>query len=313
MGLGNFSRLSPPIGINEDGFRNGPIDWQGATVLAVGSSELLGPGVEDDEVWTALATEALTRRFAQPVTVVNAGSSGYGPYHHAMTVRRFLETHGRPKAIVVRASVSDRRFGRPTSAELEAARRQKVYSRAVKAVSEFLPFLVNKVQAQVLAVRRTFRPDPPAAQEAPAHEMPEVADQMMEANGVWWTEIVSLGRENCVPILFYVDAGDGSPSALRLAELLTDRFGTEPGVQIAVFDIRATGMDAVPQSLRRQRFASEYTLGDDPHGNAALHAREASFLTPLIAQLLTHQDKLTQRVGGPVPCAPPAAEQASSR
>ncbi|MCC7123549.1 MAG: hypothetical protein IT178_01780 [Acidobacteria bacterium] len=287
MGLGNFSRLSPPIGINADGYRNGPIDWTQPTVLAAGSSEMLGPGVEDSEVWTAVASAKLTHDLGHPITVVNAGSAGYGPYQHAVTVRLFLEHHPAPRAIVVRASVTDRRFGPLSAAEIEAARQQKVYSQAIKAVSEFLPFLVNRAQAQVVAIRNTFRLPGPGSNDAPVHEAPAVADVMWETHGRWWREITDMATSRGIPLVFFVDGGDGSPSAGRLAELLRTHLGSEPGVQVVLFDGDATGLTGLSDVERRHRFAEEFTLGYDPHGNAALHARMASFLEPTLAGILS--------------------------
>ena len=87
LGLGNFSVMSPRISINSDGFRNTEIDWTAPTILAVGSSQLLGPGLEDDEVWTAIVSDSLSAAEGRPIIVVNAGTPGYGPYHQAVTVQ----------------------------------------------------------------------------------------------------------------------------------------------------------------------------------------------------------------------------------
>lgn len=299
MGLGNFSTISPPIGINADGFRNGPIDWTAPTVLAVGSSETLGPGVEDDEVWTAVATRRLRAQTAIPVTVVNAGSAGYGPFHHAVTVRLFLERHPAPRAIVLRAAVSDRRFVRPTRAELDAAQRQKVISTRVKAFSEFLPFLVNRLQAQLVSIRSTFRPDPPSAQQSPEAEAPSMADAMWARHREWWDDIVGQAARAGVPLIFFVDGGDGAPSATRLAQLLEGAYAS-PGVTVTLFDARSTGLAGLADETRRRRYRDDLTLGDDPHGNARLHALVAEFLTPRLAPLLVRDDG---RISAPEPPA----------
>ena len=54
MGLANFSKLSPPIFINQDGYRNKSSNYSDTVVIALGSSEVLGAGVEDDETWSYL-------------------------------------------------------------------------------------------------------------------------------------------------------------------------------------------------------------------------------------------------------------------
>jgi hypothetical protein len=286
IGLGNFSVVSPPIGINAEGFRNREIDWNGPTILAVGSSELAGTGVEDHEVWTAVASDRLSGSAGYRVTVINAGSASYGPFHHAVTVRRFLEQHPKPRGIVVRASITDRLFSKPGQEALEAARRQKRISSAIKSVSEFLPFLVNKAIAQKLAIQNTFTPSSELQRIAVQHEPPEVADSMWREHAPWWREIADLAATAGVPVLFYVDSGDGAASGARLAELFRAEFKGRPDITVATYDGSVTHLAHEPDEVRRRRYLEEFTLGYDGHANARAHALVADLLTPHLERLV---------------------------
>jgi hypothetical protein len=288
MALGNTSSISPPIGINRDGFRNAEIDWSKPTVLAVGSSELLAPGVEDDEVWTAIVTRKLAEDTGTAITVVNAGSAGYGPYHHAVTVRKFLETHPVPLLIVVRVSIGDRRFMKPSPAALEAARSSNEFSRRVKDLSEFLPFLVNRLEAQVMAMRNAFTRGAGASDIPPDHEGAAAADAMWQTHAGYWQQIVSVAGAAGVRVMFFVDAGDGSASGVRLHERLSQEFGGRKDVVIApFFGPQALGLVADNDTERRRLYEERFTLGYDPHANAARHERVARFLLPLIEEQLS--------------------------
>jgi len=286
IGLGNFSALSPPMTINRDGFRNDEIDWTLPTVLAVGSSELLGPGVEDNEVWTAIASERLSHARGRKTIVVNAGSGGYGPYHHSVQVHRFFEKYPRPLLVLVRVSVGDRYFVRPQAAELAVARNRNALSTQIKRYSEFLPFLANKIRAQIVAIQETFAEILGVKPSAGAHESPAVADAMWQANVGFWRDIAVHATSSRVPILFFVDGADGSASAERLAELLSQEFRNRGDVSVVLFGARDIGLSTHDDTTRRRLYREQFTLGYDPHANVRLHRLEAEFLTPLLINRL---------------------------
>jgi hypothetical protein len=286
IGLGNFSAVSPPMGINRDGFRNGEIDWTVPSILAVGSSELLGPGVEDDEVWTAIASERLSIARGEKIIVVNAGSGGSGPYHHAVQVRRFFDKYPSPLVVLVRVSVGDRFFVRPHAAELDAARKRYALSSRIKRYSEFLPFLANKVRAQIVAIQETVAQIRGAEPSAGAHEAPAVADAMWQANAGFWKDIASRATLSGVPVLFLVDGADGAASAERLSELLSQEFRGRSNVSVVLFGARDIGLSMHDDTARRRQYREQFTLGYDPHANVTLHRLQAEFLIPLLVDRL---------------------------
>jgi hypothetical protein len=154
-------------------------------------------------------------------------------------------------------------------------------------VSEFLPFLINKVQAQGIAIANTFRPDPAPAQHNSSLEPIALADEMWRAHGEWWVDVVSRASAAGVPVLFFVDGGDGSASNVRLAQLLSQAFPDQRQVRVALFDATATGLENDTGEVRRRRYKEEFTLGDDPHANARMHRLMADFLTPIIADIVS--------------------------
>jgi hypothetical protein len=282
LALGNFSVMSPPIGINSHGFRNTEIDWAAPAVLAVGSSQLLGPGLEDDEVWTAIVGGQLSAAEGRPVVVINAGTPGYGPYHQAVTVRQYLERYPAPHLLVVRAAVSDRAFPRPTTEALDALRNHMVLSSRVRRYSEFVPFLVNKLTAQVGAIRDSFGPRRPALDPA-RDERPAAADAMWRSEAHSWHEIVDLASGVGIPVLFFVDGSDGAPSAVRLTELLAHAFQNRDDVSVALLGAHETGLDIADSEARRRQYREQFQLSYDPHANARLHRLTAEFLAPMVA------------------------------
>lgn len=283
LGLGNFSVMSPPITINSDGFRNAEIDWSTPTVLAVGSSQVLGPGIEDDEVWTAIVSDGLSAAAGRPIVVVNAGTPGYGPYHQAVTVRKYLERYPCPRVLVVRASVSDRAFPKPTAEQLDALRQHMTVSGRIRRFSEFLPFLVNKVGAQIVAIRDTFAPHRQVTDPAAMDEAPSAADAMWRSEAPFWNEIVDLASSAGIPVLLFVDGADGAASALHLKELLAQEFRNHEHVSVGLLGARETGLEIDDVETRRQRYREQFMLGYDPHANARLHRVTAEFLTPIVA------------------------------
>ena len=283
LGLANFSVMSPPITINSYGFRNAEIDWTTPTILAVGSSQVLGPGIGDNEVWTAIVTDRLSAAGGRPLMVINAGTPGYGPYHQSVTVRRYLERHPHPRLLVVRAAVSDRAFPKPSKAQLEDLRQHMALSSRVRRLSEFLPFLVNKLSAQLGAIRQTFLPTSREGQETAIDDSPDTADAMWHSNVPFWRDMADLAGRQGIPVVFFIDGADGAPSAQRLKHLFTDEFGHREDVAIALLDAQHTGIDVKDADTRRRQYRERFQLGYDPHANARLHRLTAEFLMSVFA------------------------------
>ena len=76
-----------------DGYRIGelPQDKSDIHILAVGDSFLEAPQVTYEASMTALLSENLAHDFSLPVTIVNAGVSGWDPNHYRVQVMQALE------------------------------------------------------------------------------------------------------------------------------------------------------------------------------------------------------------------------------
>src|SRR5689334_23113102 len=123
--LGLFAVDTPPMVIDENGFRNSAVDWNRPIILALGSSEVVGPGVAEEDIWTGRLARLLRNESEDIFTVYNAGTAGYGPYHSSVVFRRFLEHHQKPVLVIVRASLSDSEFLPLTPDQLKEERNKK--------------------------------------------------------------------------------------------------------------------------------------------------------------------------------------------
>ena len=154
-------------------------------------------------------------------------------------------------------------------------------SSRVRRYSEFVPFLVNKLTAQVGAIRDSFAPRrlplDPSTDEGPA-----AADAMWRSEARSWREIVDARERRGIPVLFFVDGSDGAQSAVRLTELLEHAFQHRGDVTVALLGARQTGLDIADNEARRRQYREQFLLSYDPHANARLHRVTAEFLAPIV-------------------------------
>jgi len=268
--MGNYSIEIPPITIDKFGFRNRPIDWNRPIILALGSSEVTGPGLKYDEIWTSLLTQLLDNGTKDTPLVVNTGVGGYGPYHQSVVLRRFLEKHKKPLLVIVRVSIGDRLFMPPTPEQLKITKTLKI-KKLIKETSKFLPFLFKKVIAQIYAIKSTFsvnREDKVLSRE---YEKVEAAEKMWDQHEAYWVEIVNLCRKYNAPILFYIADHYDTPSGSRLFEKFKEGFYGSPFVSVFKIDQKHFGLFDKWLTDRRNKYKTCYTFGYDPHANSLQH------------------------------------------
>lgn len=279
--MGNLSFLSPTIGINEDGYRNGKLDWNSPKVLCLGSSEAMGMGVEDNEVWTHRMEERL-RPLLPGVEVVNAAGPAYGPFHSGVVLERFLARKV-PHLVVVRVSLGDRNFQPPSFEELERLRRKSERTQRILAVARYLPFLYNKIQAQMMAIRDVFPKKGNAPATGTRADRADAGISMWNAQREHWRAIADTCTSRSIPALFFVD----DPLDTEAGEVLTARIRdniTGPGIAVEHlgskwFELRATDL-----LERRREYGARYTLARDPHSNPAKHERVAAFIVEVVTR-----------------------------
>ena len=296
--LGLFGVEAPPMTLDAEGFRNREVDWTQPVVLALGSSELVGPGVADEEIWTARLSGLLRQDSGRPVTVYNAGTAAYGPYHSAVVLRRFIEERGRkPSLVIVRVSVADRKFVPWTREQLSQERVNKERRDFIKGYSLFVPFLVAKAQLQLTSIRAAMVTVYRGGSRAASADNPvEMAEKMWAQNRGYWHQMAVLGRDHNIPILFMVSDPYGTEGGKFLYEALTDEMRKESCVSAWLLDNGPFGLTERGAGERQQAFVRKFTLGYDPHANALQHQ--------IIAEaLFTHMKSRSIDVSQPPRCA----------
>ena len=274
--LGGLSFLSPPITINNNGSRNLASDTSNITILAIGSSEALGLGVSDEDVWTAELSKIIKDKSTKTISVTNASGPGFGPYQHAILLKRFLKIR-KPILAIVRVSVGDRNFFKPTETEFKDLKAKENFKEVAQKLSRFLPFLLNKIQAQVLAIKAIFaKESKDVYAENSEGEFP--ATQMWERNFKYWKSMSEACEQNSIPLIFLIDDPLDTKGGKKIFENFKANFSANSKTKILKIDGSLFSLENAEESNRRKEYLSKYTLGKDPHANAAKHKVMAQFI-----------------------------------
>ena len=268
--MGNYSVQTPPITIDENGFRNGPIDWDRPIILALGSSEVNGPGLVYEEIWTSRLTKLLSKDSNTGPLVVNAGVGGYGPYHQSVVLRRFFEGQKRPILVIIWVSIGDRLFFPPTPHELRTTKSSRTKT-FVYNYSDFMPFLYKKITAQLYAIKNSMSINRKDKVLSPEYEKVDAAEKMWKRHKAYWEKNASLCGENNATVLFYVSDPYGTPGGKRLFEIFKTHFKNRQFVSVFIMDERYFGISDRDLDRRREKFKKQFTLGYDPHANCLQH------------------------------------------
>jgi hypothetical protein len=270
--LANMSMQSPTITLNDDGYRGRTTDWSKPVVLVAGDSEWFGAGVSDTTVWTQiLERELQARRGLGDLQVVNASHPGHGWYHEFVVVRRVLEAHP-VQAIVVRVSIAQRNFKAIPSVEQAKRFDQAQMRQRIRRVSKFLPFLVNKIEAQAASFRGAFVPHVFRRQEGGTEWRTAAAGEAMWAEErTWWEQLIALEKVPNTPILFVVHDVDGTAATDVLVARLEELARGHRNVYISRLGPDRFGLDTGDRETFRKTVHDVLTLGRDPHGNALQH------------------------------------------
>ncbi len=271
---GNYSMPSPPLSFNSDGNRGEDSDWSKKIVLSLGSSEVVGPGIADDETWAAqLETLIHEADGSDAVEVVNGAYEGHGPFQHAVVFDRFLDKHDIDTA-VMRVSVGDRHFKRPKDIPEKSWLHHFLRDNTI-----FVRFLINKSLAQIRPAKKATVPFPfrRDKKKTDPHFM-DFAKKMWEANESHWKQAVdSAVREN-VRLVFLVINATGKEGETYLANQLRGLIGDAKNVSVLELGPDVFGLDTLPFDEREPVFVKDLTLGFDPHGNATQHRTVAESL-----------------------------------
>ncbi|MCH9694270.1 MAG: hypothetical protein K0U72_07145 [Gammaproteobacteria bacterium] len=280
MFLGNFSVQTPEIVINNRGFRGGPIEPQRPSVLVSGSSEVVGPGVEENETLAA-SLELILGAEGFPHQVVSLGVGGHGPFHHSVITKRFVAELS-PELVIVRASSGDRYFHRPTPEQLLAMKAKRLRNDQIANVSLFMPFLFNKVIAQLAVIKgegerlKTMLKGEPQNPESAFAISQSLGEEMWDSKGRYWVSLMEEAEARDFNLVIVVP----NPMALDADAFIASQLeaAAEKFPRTQVLELTTDmypGTDSSRGSLGRW-YADNYTLGYDPHGNAKHHRFVAS-------------------------------------
>lgn len=270
--MGAFALETPPIVIDGEGYRNRVVDWNRPIIVALGSSEVVGPGVAEEDIWTARLTRLLRKGSGNDPLVYNAGTGGYGPFHASVVLQRFIEKHKKPVLVIVRVSIGDSNFLRLTPNQLKEEQSNKERRDFIKKYTLFIPFLYNKAQLQLDSIRSVlsmYRPG--QVFERPEDETAEAAERMWEQNKEYWFKIAALCKEMNVPVLFLVYNPYGTVSGQVLFNSLMTHFSNERCELVWMLDNSHLGLFQEDLNERRNSFGAKYTLKYDPHANRLQH------------------------------------------
>ena len=282
--LARLSYQSPSITLNSAGWRGPAVDWSKRVVVALGSSDSLGIGVTDSEVWTARLGASLGAEFQ----VQNASHPGHGPQKHALRLRRILAL-GKPELVLIRVSMQDRYFRPEPENSLAAGRVGAERRQKIRALTRFLPYLVNKLQAQrksiIMATKpRWLRKEPRAA--IAGGRLCGDGERMWRDNETWWREAARRGRDAGAPVVFLLYGPVGSASSRVLANHLRTLAAEHSTNHLIILGPAAFGLDKIAdEDTRAKTLRATLVLRRDPHANAAQHRLIAIATTSRLREL----------------------------
>ncbi len=281
--LGMFGLETPRMGIDEYGFRNGRTDWAQPVLLALGSSEVVGPGLRDEEIWTARLARLLSDWSGEKVGVYNAGTGGYGPYHASVVLQRFINRQVKPSVVIVPVSLGDRGFLPPGEDEVEREKNEKRRRDLIRKYTLFLPFLYNKAELQFESIRGILSLRKEGGVFGADGETTAAAEEMWSRNKEYWVKIATVCEQLRIPVLFIIYNPYGTPGGDSLFSIFSAHFGRSPCKLVSMLGPSQFGLRQSDVSDRRNAFREKYTLRYDPHANSLQH----EIIAKELARLLT--------------------------
>jgi hypothetical protein len=271
--LGLFSVEAPAMVLDENGFRNSEVDWSHPVILALGSSEIVGPGVAEGDIWTARLAHYLSEANGTNVTVYNAGTAAYGPYHQMVVLRRFVQQHGMPGLIIVRVSLADREFLPMSDEDLRREKTMKERRDRIKRYSLFVPFLLAKAQLQMNSIRAIPSMWHLGPADGARSEIGTTAtvEQMWLQQSKYWNEMASFAHHLRIPLVFLVSDPSGTDGGEDLFRAIRRDLAGDPCRFVWLLGSKPFGLSHNDVHERVRAFTEAYTLRYDPHANALQH------------------------------------------
>jgi hypothetical protein len=229
--------------------------------------------VAEGDIWTARLAHYLSEATGTNITVYNAGTAAYGPYHQMVVLRRFVQQHGMPGLIIVRVSLADREFLPMSEEDLRREKTMKERRDRIKRYSLFVPFLLAKAQLQMNSIKAIPSMWHLGPADGTRSEMGTTAavEQMWKQQSKYWNEMASFAHHLRIPLVFLVSDPSGTDGGQELFRALGRDLAGDPCRFVWLLGAKPFGLfhDDVHERLRA--FTETYTLRYDPHANALQH------------------------------------------
>lgn len=276
---GTGSIPSQPITINSNGFRNDEINWESPAILCLGSSEVLGTGVRNNECWPAVLQKQLRTHLTTNISVVNAGAGGYGPYHASIVLKRFLQKK-KPILVIVRISTSDKDFFPPSSSSLSQKKVSIERNRIIKQATFFLPYLISKINAQKIRILSILKfPAKKNNSFLNTYEIACAGDTMWYRFKKYFESMSNDCEKNGpIPLVYLVYDPIETPATLRLTELVKDNLSHHTNTNVLFIGKQQFCLGSLSLGERKRITIQKYRIHFDPHANALQHSIVANEL-----------------------------------
>ena len=271
--LAEMSLKSPPITVNDDGYRGPVVDWSKPTILALGASDTFGSSVSDHDVWSNILEIRLSQSAEfSDYAVINAAHPGFGPSQQMVRLKRFIEKK-RPELMIVRVGIGMRFFSAPgNDMQRSQAFKDAQYRENVRSVTKFFPFLYNKLKVQIPRIKQAYKPfflRPKKKEGREARQ--DVADKFWEDNKDLWYAIMQMSEAKEIPLLFSIVDLTGNRGNQIIAGYLEKAIREFPHVYLLYLGPETIGVENIDHQFAQKIFRERYTLRLDLHGNALQH------------------------------------------
>jgi hypothetical protein len=277
LGKGVFT---PVITLNSEGFRGKENNGKKA-ILCLGSSEVLGTGVKDNETWNSVLEQSLLSKGVD-LQVINAGQTSHGPSHFRITLGKYLSNHPAPEAVIIRVATGDMDFFLASPEKIKFEKINISRKEKIKKFTLFIPYLLNKIDLQKSSIQRVFNFHKNKTNNIlNKYESIEAADTMINRFKPDFISIISTCQKENITLIFCIIDPMSAPSNVRLSNIL-DSLTLSTGYNKAhVCPIFSKEYNLQNYDLpeRKKIVMEKLRLPGDPHSNVLQHSLIGAFLS----------------------------------
>ena len=272
--MSNMSMKSPVIELNSDGHRGKETNWSKPIILTVGNSQSFGGCVKEEEVWCFKLNSLInSNEQRHAFQVVNDSHPGFGPCHHYIRAKRVFEKHN-VDVMIVRVDIADRNFKLFPKDKLVKALRKANLRSAIRKWTKFVPYLFNKIQAQIPSIKASFCPKFLKGDEQQnSHSgLPFSIGQIM-----WnefhdcWENIADLADSHGSTLIFLLHDPIGLNANSVILQNIKDMIANYKHTYILHLNSKTFGLKTLDKNKIADEYRSRWTMVIDPHANSYQH------------------------------------------